>query len=251
MVDKFRCCVLLIFCSYQALCVCDDKDIQKVLLISIDGFRYDYRNRTTTPVLDEIVKRGVSSDYVKNVFPTSTFPNHQSLVTGRYPENHGIVDNSFFDPNTGLIFTGTTGEKRKRFWNQSLPIWTVNEMQGHKSGVIFWPGYRVKFNGKLPSHLPSYKYDFYSKSSPKVMDVPSRIDLALSWLKKKDLNFVALYTEATDDVAHNYSPDSNRTKNKFVVNKAIRATDSWVKYLIKSTEKENLGKNLNVILIGK
>ena len=81
-----------------ALSICfESKKIthQRVILISIDGFRYDYKDYKDYRMenLQKLIKDGVTVDYVKNVFPTNTYPNHQSIVTGLYPEEHGIIDN--------------------------------------------------------------------------------------------------------------------------------------------------------------
>ena len=79
----------------------DDADYDlapTVLLISLDGFRWDYRSKADTPNLDFLAENGVSSESFIPVFPSKTFPNHLSIVTGYYPENHGIISNNMYDP---------------------------------------------------------------------------------------------------------------------------------------------------------
>ena len=222
---------------------------QKVLLISLDGFRWDFRNKTSTPILDEIVKNGVSTEFVINVFPTSTLPNHQSIVTGLYPENHGMIDNIFMDPETGKIFNG---QPDIDWWNASTPIWTENELQGKKSGVIFWPGYDVKYQNTTVEYLPSDDFVApYDHSKGDVMTIKDRIRLAMHWLQKPDVTFVALYTEHADEAAHNYAPDSEIPKNKEILADAIQHIDEMLKNIQKGLADENLTDTVNIIMIGK
>ena len=135
-----------------ALSICyESKKIrhQRVILISIDGFRYDYKDYKDYRMenLQKLIKDGVTVDYVKNVFPTNTYPNHQSIVTGLYPEEHGIIDNRMFDPNNGTIFE--PGVTEGRWWNQAEPLWVTNQRQGYFSGTGYWPGSDVAFNRSL------------------------------------------------------------------------------------------------------
>jgi len=92
------------------------------ILISYDGFRYDYSRKYHTPNIDLLRASGVSPPYLLNQFPTKTFPNHESLVTGLYVESHGVVEQTFFDP----ILNQTLGVDDEAFWKYNpdvLPIW--------------------------------------------------------------------------------------------------------------------------------
>ena len=147
---KFPFLLLLMFTRN---CFCDkQKKKQKVILISVDGFRWDYKNCTEYKMknLNKLIENGVTVDYVKNVFPTNTYPNHQSIITGLYPEHHGIIDNRMFDPNNGTIFE--PGVTEERWWNQAEPLWITNQKQGFESGIGYWPGSDVKLNGSGPTH---------------------------------------------------------------------------------------------------
>jgi len=221
---------------------------QKLLLISLDGFRWDFQGKTHTPALDKVVKEGVSTEFVVNVFPTSTIPNHQSIVTGLYPENHGMLDNNFMDQSSGLIFKG---QPDVEWWNESIPIWIENEQQGHKSGVAFWPGYNVKYDNVTIAHLPSDDYVApYKWKDGKVMSIEDRLFLTMNWLKDDNVTFVALYCEHADETAHNYPPDSNLTENVDEMQKAIKKVDYMVGWLLKELEKENLLDIVNIVMIG-
>ena len=195
-------------------------------------------------------KTGVSVDYVLNVFPTSTLPNHQSLVTGLYPENHGLIDNEFFNPENEKKYYGQSDAE---WWSQSTPIWILNQQQGHKSGVCFWPGQRVRYKNMTPDYLPAKKYTRPYKrenKGDKEMPIKDRIKLVVDWLKNDDVTFVALYADTIDEVAHQYAPDSNRKKYKNMIKNALKETDQMMKSLKDQLEKENLTSKVNVIMIG-
>ena len=74
------------------------------MLVSLDGFRWDYLDRGLTPNLSRLAREGVRAEAMVPVFPTKTFPNHYSIVTGRYPAHHGIVGNRFTAPDIGGRF---------------------------------------------------------------------------------------------------------------------------------------------------
>ena len=188
---------------------------QTVFLISFDGFRWDYLDKTSTPNFDFIIKTGVKAKYVINTFITKTFPNHYSIVTGLYEESHGIVGNIMYDPRFHSWFYVNNTETR---WWKARPIWFTNEKaeKGRKSAVVFWPGSAVK--GQMPSKF--LKYD---------SNVPlrKRIDFLVESLKGDDPpNFLALYFEEPDKSGHRYGPDSREVKRK------IREVDNGTGYLL-------------------
>src|SRR5208282_2776893 len=63
-----------------------------VILVSLDGFRYDYAAEHGAPNLERMAEEGASApEGMIPSFPSVTFPNHYSIVTGLYPGHHGIV----------------------------------------------------------------------------------------------------------------------------------------------------------------
>ena len=160
-----------------------------------------------------------------------------------------MIDNIFMDPETGKIFNG---QPDIEWWNASTPIWTENELQGKKSGVIFWPGYDVKYQNTTVEYLPSDDFVApYDHGKGEVMTVKDRIRLAMHWLQKPDVTFVALYTEHADEAAHNYAPDSAIAKNKEILEDAIQYIDEMLKNIQKGLADENLTDTVNIIMIGK
>ena len=216
---------------------------QPLLLISFDGFRWDYRERADTPYLDYLVKTGAHAPYVRSVFPTTTYPNHYTMVTGLYPENHGIVSNYMYDPVYKARFNVKTTDPR--WWNGAEPLWVTNQRQGGRSGVLYWPGYNVKIRGIYPSlstATPSANIDYANKTG-KVYSFQKRIDVVIKWLiDKRPPNFVALYFEEPDMTCHKFGSKPRK------IRQAIRRLDRTIGYLITKLHSHNRINRLNIIV---
>ena len=129
------------------------RDVRTVVLVSLDGFRWDYLDRGLTPNLSRLAREGVRAEAMVPVFPTKTFPNHLSIVTGRYPVGHGIVGNVFTAPDIGsrLTLWDTVAVRDARFY-LAEPIWVAAERQGRRTAPLFWPGSEAPIHGVLPSY---------------------------------------------------------------------------------------------------
>ena len=113
----------------------------KVLLVSFDGFRYDYLSKAETPNFDKLVAEGVKSDGLIPVFPTKTFPNHYAIATGLYPENNKLIANSMYDPDLDLRYSISQREQVENpVWYGGEPIWNTAEKNGVRSGTMLWVG---------------------------------------------------------------------------------------------------------------
>lgn len=101
---------------------------QTVILISIDGLRWDYPEKADTPNIDYLIEHGVRAKSLIPCFPTKTFPNHYSIVTGLYPQNHGIIANNMYDPERNEYFRLSLREAvRDPAWWGGEPIWVTVE----------------------------------------------------------------------------------------------------------------------------
>ncbi|MCB0806981.1 MAG: alkaline phosphatase family protein, partial [Bacteroidales bacterium] len=123
-----------------------------VVLVSMDGFRWDYPEMVETPNFDQLAARGVRAKSLRPCFPTKTFPNHYSIATGLYPDHHGIVLNSFFDPETEryyAIFDRKAVEDGSFYGGE--PIWVTAEKQGMKAASYYWVGSEAEIDGYRPS----------------------------------------------------------------------------------------------------
>src|SRR5258705_3385497 len=145
-----------------------------VILVSFDGFRWDYPTKAPTPNLRRLMARGVHAQSLIPSFPSKTFPNHYTIATGLYPGHHGIVTNNIFDTPTGRTFaTGKRAEVQDPMWWGGVPIWTVVDRAGKPSAPLFWPGSEAPHDGAMPRY-----WQPYDENRP----AAARIGQILAWL---------------------------------------------------------------------
>ena len=145
-----------------------------VILISFDGFRYDYLDKYAPPTIRSLAKAGVRAKWMIPSFPTKSFPNHYSIATGLYPAHHGIVDNNVFD--YGEVFTmSKLAEVENPRWWWGEPIWVTAEKQGQRAAAYFFVGTGTEIEGKFPSYWRTYN----GRVPPEM-----RVDKVLAWLDK-------------------------------------------------------------------
>ena len=215
-----------------------NKNDQYVLLISFDGFRADYIDWYDTPNFDQIKLNGVKAKSLKPVFPTKTFPNHYSIATGMYVENHGLIGNQFFDKKLNEFYQTKDREKveDKRFYGGE-PIWSTAEKQGLKTASYFWVGSEAQAGGHYPSIWK--KYD--QKQS-----FDARIDSVIKWFEKTIKNrprLVMLYFHEPDNTGQKYGPRSK--ENKLMV----ESVDRTIGNILNKLKTLTIYKKLNVILV--
>lgn len=179
-----------------------------VVLVSLDGFRYDYAVKYGAKNLLAMAARGASApDGMIPSYPSLTFPNHYSIVTGLYPDHHGIVANSFYDPARKETYSytnpKTTGDGS---WYGGTPLWVLAEQQGMRAACFFWPSSDAEIQGKRPSYYLAPYVDKYPDEK--------RVEQVLAWLQlppEKRPHFIALYYANTDHAGHTYGPDAPET----------------------------------------
>ncbi|HDP97919.1 MAG TPA: alkaline phosphatase family protein [bacterium] len=213
-------------------------DIPYVILISFDGFRWDYPQRGLTPNLELMAQNGVSALSLKPVFPTKTFPNHYSIITGLYPVNHGIIFNDFFDKFQQKRYkVGDVESIRNAQWYWGEAFWETAERQGIKTGSYFWPGSELKLDYRRPTF-----FEFYDHDRP----YPERIETVLKWLSlpaARRPHFVTLYFDATDTYGHRHGPNSPET------DQAIRRLDNILGKLFDGLKQIGIEHQTNVIVV--
>jgi alkaline phosphatase D len=184
-----------------------------VVLVSLDGFRYDYPAKYGAPHILSMATAGASAPQgMVPSYPSLTFPNHITLVTGLYPEHHGIVANSFYDPNRtpeqGQTYVYTqTRTNSDGTWYSGTPLWVLAEQQGMRSACLFWPGSEAEIQGKRPS--------YYLHFDDRV-DEHKRIDQVVAWLNLPLAlrpHFITLYYSDVDHAGHSNGPDSDQVKD--------------------------------------
>src|SRR5579863_1754789 len=176
-----------------------------VVLVSLDGFRYDYATKYGAKNLLAMAARGASApDGMIPSYPSVTFPNHFSIVTGLYPDHHGIVANAFYDParkeTYSLSNPKATGDGS---WYSGTPLWVLAEQQGMRAACFYWPSSDAEIQGKRPSYYLAPYDDAYPDEK--------RVEQVLAWLHlppEKRPHFIALYYPNTDHAGHSYGPDA-------------------------------------------
>jgi predicted AlkP superfamily pyrophosphatase or phosphodiesterase len=208
-----------------------------VLLVSIDGFGWNYFEKGATPNLRRIAAEGVQAKSLIPVFPTQTFPSHYSMVTGLYPERHGIVGNTMRDPSIARDFRIREPESLQNTnWWLGEPIWITAQKQGLISATCFWPGTDVIIAG----HRPTYWLPFDA-----TMPDEKRIAQIIAWLslpEEKRPQFLTLYFGDVDKAGHRHGPDSPQ------VSTAIEHADRMIGMLLQRLESIG-GTTVNMIIV--
>ena len=215
-----------------------NKEKPYVVMLSMDGFRWDYSEIYHTPNLDKIAKQGVKLEALRPSFPTKTFPNHYTIATGLYPDHHGLVNNTYLDPERKIFFRIRDREKvEDAYYYGGEPIWVTAEMQGVKAASFYWVGSEAAQKGVYPS---------YWKPFDSSVPFEDRIDTVINWLKlpeKERPHFIAWYFEEPDAVGHKYGPVSQETKEM------VEYLDSLVGVFLTKIETLPNAKNINLIFI--
>lgn len=215
------------------------------LLVSIDGFRADYLDRGITPNLSRLAAEGASAA-MRPSFPSKTFPNHWTLVTGLRPDRHGIVANRMEDPaRPGEVFTMATEDPF--WWNAADPIWVEAERAGIRTATEFWPGASVAIGGTKAENgwtieggtRPSDWHAFNQ-----AVDNVQRVNAVLDWMRRPAAirpRFVTLYFDTVDTAGHMQGPDGPETR------KAIAEVDARIGDLTAGLAA--LGQPVNLVIV--
>uniref|UniRef100_A0A8C5JM18 Ectonucleotide pyrophosphatase/phosphodiesterase 3 n=1 Tax=Junco hyemalis TaxID=40217 RepID=A0A8C5JM18_JUNHY len=217
----------------------DGFTLPPLILFSMDGFRAEYLDTWSSllPNMEKLKTCGTHSKYMRAVYPTKTFPNHYTIVTGLYPESHGIIDNNMYDVDLNAHFSLSGEEKFKPAWWKGQPVWLTAMSQNLKAGTFFWPGSDVPIGGKYPT-----LYTIYNGSVP----YEERISGILKWLdnaQSERPDIYTLYIEQPDSSGHSFGPVSAG------VIKALQLADKAVGMLMDGLKQRNLHKCVNLIVL--
>lgn len=212
------------------------KNVPYVVLISFDGFRSDYVERFNLTHFKTFIKEGASAAGLIPSFPSKTFPNHYTLVTGLYPGHHGLVDNHFFDPARKLLY----GMKNKEvvsdpYFYGGTPLWTLAKKNGIRSASYFWVGSELTQTGLHPDYFLAY-----DESVP----FKQRTEQVVSWLQLPDNerpHFISLYFSSPDAESHKYGPLSPETKL------ALQSLDSLLGDFVQKLKTTRLPVNIIIV----
>jgi len=216
------------------------------ILISLDGFRADFLKRGITPRLNTFIEEGVSPVYMLPSFPSVTFPNHYTLVTGLYPESHGIVGNTFWDAELKEEFFYTNPLAMQAKWWGGEPLWVTAENEGIRTAIHMWPGSEARIMGIEPAFL-----DKYNGKEP----LPNKVSRILELLDKPGIEdevahgpdmrpqLIAAYVPNVDADGHLYGPNSTE------IRVTINDVDTMLDQLFQGLEARNLTNVVNVVVV--
>jgi predicted AlkP superfamily pyrophosphatase or phosphodiesterase len=209
-----------------------------LVLVSIDGFRWDYLDQYPTPALHELAARGVQADALLPVFPTLTFPNHYSIATGLYPQNHGIVANVFPNEDRSDWYVYKQAESAQDgSWYGGLPIWVAAHDAGLKTAAFFFPGTEADIRGVKPDRW--FRYN-------KAISGTKRVKQVLDWLAEPTdtrPHMVTLYFDDVDDHSHWSGVGSRQAK------KAISRVDRYVRQLMDGIDQLPYGGQVTLVVV--
>jgi predicted AlkP superfamily pyrophosphatase or phosphodiesterase len=206
-----------------------------VILISVDGLRSDFVDKAEAVNLQRLRSQGVQAEYMQPSFPSLTFPNHYTLVTGLYPAHHGLVDNNFFDPAKGKYSMSNKPQVADGSWYGGTPLWVLAEKQRMLSASFYW----VASESAIQGVRPTYYYVYNEK-----IGINQRIARVKEWLElpeDKRPHMITMYFPQVDHDAHAHGPDSPEAAA------AVRYVDEAIGKLVAALEPLNLPVNFIVV----
>ena len=230
-----------VFSLFVASCSSPDKSpstAAPLILISIDGFRWDYLQKADVPTLKGLADGGVHAQRLIPSFPSKTLPNHYTLATGLYPEHHGIGSNYFYDPAIKKNFAASNPvNSTESVWWGGEPIWITAERQGVRSACFFWAGSEAEVGGTRPSlYLP------YNKK----LTCAERVDGLLAWFELPPAErpkFATLYLDLVDTTGHKFGPDAPET------HAALQEVDRAIARLLDGLKQLGIRNATNLVVV--
>lgn len=211
---------------------------ERLLVLSLDGFRWDYLERPSAAWLRQFAERGVRAEGLIPCFPSKTYPSHYTIATGLHPEHHGVVSNVIHDPRDGKTFSpqDPVAVQEERWWGGE-PIWVTATKQGRISGICFWPGSEAPIQGVHPKH-----WKVYDHHRP-FLDQSKEI---LSWLDAPAAERPSLmlsYFREPDGAGHAFGPKSS------AVDVSITALVEALQALEKGLEERGLLATTDILIV--
>jgi predicted AlkP superfamily pyrophosphatase or phosphodiesterase len=216
------------------------------ILVSIDGFRADYLDRGVTPNLSALAASGVHAA-MRPSFPSKTFPNHWTIVTGLRPDRNGIVGNTMEDgTRPGETFTMATDDPF--WWNEAEPIWVTAEKAGIRTATMFWPGANVAWGGTRAAEWPNTirggtRPEDWQQFNQAVTG-EQRVNAVLDWMRRPAAirpRFVTLYFDTVDTAGHEFGPDDKQTTA------AVADIDKTIGQLVEGLKE--IGQPANLVIV--
>lgn len=208
-----------------------------LVLVSLDGVRACDIDRGITPNLSRLAQRGVRAAWMTPSYPTLTFPNHYTIVTGLRPDRHGVVQNTMRDAELGRFRISdpeAVGEPR---WWGGEPLWVTAERAGLPTAAMFWPGTEAPIGGVHPTRW--HRYD-------ETVTPETRVDRVLGWLAEDAATrprLITLYFETVDEASHDHGPDSPQARE------ALEIVDRQIGRLVEGLRARGQLDAVNLVIV--
>jgi predicted AlkP superfamily pyrophosphatase or phosphodiesterase len=209
-----------------------------LILISIDAFRWDYLDRFKPPALQRLAAEGVQTDGLIPQFPSKTYPNHYTIVTGLTPAHHGIISNNMRARDIPGEFSMSNRDVQAdpRWWGGE-PIWSTAGKQGRKTAAMFWPGSEVRIGGRQPTFWTPFDDDIPNSE---------RVKRVLDWLRLPEgerPSFLTLYFSDVDSAGHSRGPDSDEVRD------AVAKVDTSIGELVAGVKAIGLSDRVHYVVV--
>lgn len=208
------------------------------IIVSLGGFRWDYPEKYTTPHLDDMARKGVRA-VMRPSYPSSTFPNHYTLITGLVPDHHGIINNSFWDIENNRAYSmGDSLTRNDPAYYKGEPIWATAQRQGVPTGSIYWVGSDIPIRDTYPTYYKVWA------DEPR-LTFAQRVDTALAWLQKPEPErprLITLYMDEPDGAGHRSGPGGKETAA------VVQQLDSLIGHLIQGIDALPFSDQVNLIV---
>ncbi|XP_054712930.1 glycerophosphocholine cholinephosphodiesterase ENPP6-like [Uloborus diversus] len=212
--------------------------VPKLLYLAVDGCRWDYLREGHFPGFKKLSEKGSHAPYVTPVFPSTTYPNWYSLVTGLYAESHGFVQNMMYDSLYNDFFLSAPSETAivPHWWNGAEPIWVTAEKNGLRTAVYWWDGCEVEIRGHKPTFCQKYEYVESEQTKEALLKV-------LDNFSRDEIQFAIVYYEPVDSKGHQFGPDSIERK------RALHEIDFLLDMFLKELDERGLQDEVNIVVV--
>uniref|UniRef100_T1K1S1 glycerophosphocholine cholinephosphodiesterase n=1 Tax=Tetranychus urticae TaxID=32264 RepID=T1K1S1_TETUR len=216
---------------------------QKVILILADGVRYDYIKDPNLKGIQRMARNGVKAEYVQPIFPSNSYPNWYTIVTGLYAESHGMIQNFMYDPveNDTFLMSPHPNASHPHWWSMADPLWTTAEKQGVKTAVFWWDGCQVEIRNTTPSMC--LEYQSYWTWPTVQNDTLDACDEILDNFEKDDWGLALVYFEAVDANGHAWGSESSARIE------AMKDLDQVITRLQDGIESRKMTDLVNIVLV--
>ncbi len=234
---KTKILLLILYTTFLFSCNHTKKNTPYVVVVSLDGFKWDYPDYANTPFLDSVEKIGSRIHTVEPSFPSKTFPSHYSIATGLHPGNHGIINNNFYDSSSNRYYSINNKKAvNDGYFYGGEPIWVTAKKNNINTATFFWVGAEAEIQGMHPDIYKTYQHDF---------PYQARIDSVVQWLKKpikERPKLIMLYFDQPDKLGHFYGDKDSLTLNM------VTKMDGYMKNLYQQLQQLPIKDSINLII---